>query len=148
MVKSVFSPAPTRNIESTAAPVFDPHSFRPLDDQVLIRRDDREKFIHNLEIPGQYQRKQLWGRVVKTGPGHRVGGVDRFHPKVMPEDRKAGKTPCKECMARGAVLPMTVRIGDHVAYLDVGHEVAFMDGSGAEFVVMGEGQLLGYERDE
>ena len=128
MVKSVFSPPPTRNIDSTAAPTFNPETFQPLDDLVLIRRDEREAVINGIEIPDMHRRKQLWGTVIKTGPGHRIS-----------KRRDGAET--------SVLLPMTVRAGDHVAYVDVGHEVKFTGDNGAEYVVMGECQLLGYERE-
>ena len=117
-----------------ASLALEPHGpvrpFKPLDDMVWIKLDEPKKMVGSIELV--VPEKTHWGTVVATGDGHRVGGVDRMHPK--------DPTHCKECARRGMVIPMLVKAGDRVNVIrGIGHQ---LDDTGL-MIEVSEGQILG-----
>lgn len=90
--------------------------FRPIDDQVLVRRHAAEKTTASgLAIPGTAEERPLEGTVLAVGPGKRLDDDRRLTP--------------------------TVKAGDHVVFRKYGGtEVRF---DGAECLVIREEEILG-----
>ena len=90
-------------------------TLRPLGDRVLVRRDPSdEKTAGGLYIPKTAEKESCLGRVVAAGPGKTTD--------------------------QGAVLPLSVKVGDHVAFSKYGHTEVVLGGE--TLLVMHEGELL------
>ena len=111
-------------------------NFTPLDDLCLIRRDPKPKQVGKVLLSAVHVKPNWWGVVVKTGPGHRVGAVDKKHP--------ADRHHCRACRENGGIIPMLVRAGDHVCVVHgTGQPV---DGDDT-LLVVAETQIILVERE-
>jgi chaperonin GroES len=90
-------------------------TFRPLDDQVLVRIEPPEETRGGLVVPDRAQERSLVGCVLAVGPGRAVPG--------------------------GARLPVSVAVGDQVLVAKYAGDEVTLDGV-ACLVVRGD-DLLG-----
>lgn len=93
--------------------------FYPLDDQVLVRRDELVTHQGRLELPEHSREVPLAGTVVAVGPGRRID-----------DDRR---------------LPPAVKVGQRVVFAKyVGTDVDF---DGVKHIVLREAEILGTIED-
>ncbi len=90
--------------------------FKPLHDRVLVKRDHAEEITASgLLVPTTAQKEAQTGIILEAGPGHR--------------------------WESGALEPLTVKPGDHVAFNKyAGSEISI---DGETYLIMREEEILG-----
>lgn len=59
-------------------------TFRPLDDQVLVRRPDAPEKMGKLHVPERAKERPLTGEILAVGPGHQQPDGSRSPMQVEP----------------------------------------------------------------
>ena len=88
---------------------------KPVLDRIIIKQSEGKKEVAGLLIPDSEKQKPLIGTVVAVGPGWRATNT-------------------------GELSPMTVKVGDEVAYME--NSASFIEIDGVDYIYIKENDLI------
>jgi len=89
-------------------------TVKPLLDRIIIKQSEGRKEVAGMIIPESERQKPLRGVVVAAGPGFRN--------------------------SKGEIVPMTVKVGDEVAYME--HSAIKIEIDEKDYIFLKEGDLI------